>query len=189
MSDSVYRVLMPGPWPGPPQPFHEMAVFYHQQPWAQFAAAKNVSGPSCGSCPKSLFCLAGKQLFGAVALHGRPSGFTVCRRCGAVIWYQDDVVYLCYRLMAGFHPRCDPQKVDFLYGGDQFRARLALVCAATIGEADPDLLQRFFPRDDTCYRLNEFGDCVHLYHVFLEEQRRNPIHDRLNPFVGDIDLG
>jgi hypothetical protein len=165
-----------------------MRVFYHQQPWAQFAAAETMAKPSCGTCPKSLYCLAGKQLFGPVDLHGRPSGFTVCRRCAAVIWYQDDVVYLCYRLAAGIFPRCNPQKVDFLHQPDSFNGMLAFATAATIGEPDPDLLQRFFPRDDTCYRISDFGDCVHLYYTFLKEQEQNPLHDHFNPFISELKI-
>jgi hypothetical protein len=189
MSDAQYRVLMPGPWPGPPQPFHSMRVFYHQQPWAQFASAKTMAKPSCGACPKSLYCLAGKQLFGPVDLHGQPSGFTICRRCAAVIWYQDDIVYLCYRLAAGIFPRCNPQKVDFLHQPGSFSGMLAFATAATIGQPEPDLLQRFFPRDGTCHQISDFGDCVHLYYTFLKEYEQNPIHDRINPFLGDISSG
>lgn len=182
---------MPGPWPGPPQPFHSMAVFYvGKPPWDRlFLTTLPTSVAGCGACPKSLYCLSGRPLFGEAALQGKPSGFTVCRRCAALIWYQNDTIYLCYRLAAGVFPRCDPQKVDFIHTPGSFSGMLAFVTAATLGQPEPDLLQRFFPRDGTCYQISEFGDCVHLYYTFLKEYERNPIHDRLNPFIEDISSG
>lgn len=177
MSDTQYRVLMPGPWPGPPQPFHAMTVFRQSR------------GPSCGACPKSMYCLAGKPIrFGPAILLDCISPFTVCRRCGAVVWHQDDIIYLCYRLAVGVFARCcNPEKIDFLYTKGSVNHRLAYALAATIGSPDPDLAQRYFPRDDTCFRINQLGDCEKLYATFIEEQAHSPLHDRaLNPFIENI---
>ena len=173
-SNAQYQILMPGPWPGPPQPFHAMTVF------------RESKGPSCGACPKSMYCLAGKPMQFSAAL-GRASPFTICRRCGAVIWYQSDVIYLCYRLAAGVFARCcDPAKIDFLYTKGSISHRLSYALAATIGSPDPDLVHRYFPRDDTCFRIGQLGDCEKLYATFIKEQKHNPLHDRANPFIGEI---
>jgi hypothetical protein len=181
-------IVLPGPWPGHPHPFKHLRVY----------------GPNiyndCSTCPKSMLCLAGRKLFKDEELQGdphKPGGrkytrYSICAHCSALLWFEpwqergihEDTMHICYWLGLGLWERrivaMDPSTI---FGKES----LARILAAGIGKVDPDLVPRFFRRDNLCGQYKRIvGDCARLYHRFLRQRAYLPDEIREKGWVEQI---
>lgn len=171
-------IVLPGPWPGHPHPFKHVRVY---------DAGPHPAYKTCTDCPKSMLCMAGKQLFSNVELHGRPPPktsdsdyfyhFTICAHCDALLWFEvgDDMLHICYALGKGMWARPDWRRMT-TFGKES----LSRILMAATGKSDPDLVSRFFRRDNLCKHYDRIvGDCARLYVRFLRQRAYLPDEIRM----------
>jgi hypothetical protein len=174
-------IVLPGPWPGHPHPFKHVRV-YDEGPHPVYR--------TCADCPKNMLCLAGEKLFEDKDLQGRPrrgetdyyTRYTICDKCFALLWFEpwqtrgdlEDVLHICYCLGKGLWKRpCTELALV-----DEWN-RLSLILRAAIGKDDPDLVKRFFRRDNLCRHYDRLvGDCARLYVRFLRQRAYAPVEVR-----------
>jgi hypothetical protein len=170
-------IVLPGPWPGHPHPFKHVRV-YDDGPHPAYH--------TCSDCPKNMLCLAGKKLFEDKDLQGRArqgetdyyTRYTICDKCFALIWFEpwygrgehEDTLHICYCLGKGLWARLK----NALFPSAE-REALGLILMAAIDKADPDLVPRFFRKDNLCRHYKGIvGDCARLYMRFLRQRAYLP---------------
>lgn len=161
-------IVLPGPWPGHPHPFKRVRVYYEKP--------QGLTQLTCRDCPKNMLCLAGERLFAAEELQGRPTQrstrYTICAQCSALLWYGpgDATLHICYALGKGLWCRLGWDRMT-----DFGKEPLSRILMAVIGKSDPDLVTRFFRKDNLCGHYRGIvGDCGRLYKRFLQQRSYLP---------------
>lgn len=127
-----------------------------------------------------MLCLAGRNLFsdneaprvtprGASANHYQR--FTICPYCEALLWFNkpldEGTLHLCYWLTTGRWRRACITPDVMLFA----KHSLACVLGAVTGKSDPDMVMRYFRKDNLCrhYR-GVVSNCAGLYQRFFRQR-------------------
>jgi hypothetical protein len=123
------------------------------------------SASACGQCPLSFQCVRGTTLFewkwlarwgdDARLEERQARSFSVCCNCQSLIWFHNDVLYICSLLAAGHWARGDGGGM----AGSALRNTRVMTAATntTIGA---------FTEDDLCNLSGEHSTCPRLYQAY-----------------------